>query len=185
MTLRPFSATLQNQFRTTLETPGSPETIDDSQPVIPVAVVAQVNTASSASFTQITDGTDTATVTTAGELNVKQTNFSKGDSTQTIVTVASAAAGTSIAAGASTLLRTNTGGKKVYITSINIGGSATVNLAITILDSATVKLPTLNGAVLTQNYVFPTPIQFDTDIRISHNNGAAQTLTYQLNGWEE
>jgi len=40
MTLRPFSATLQQNFRTTLGTVGAPEAIDDSIPVQAVAVVA-------------------------------------------------------------------------------------------------------------------------------------------------
>lgn len=40
MALRPYSADLQQTFRTTLGTPGAPEVIDDSQPVVPVAIVA-------------------------------------------------------------------------------------------------------------------------------------------------
>lgn len=68
MTLRPFSATLQAQFRDTLGTPGAPEVIDDSQPVQAVAVVATVNTASSASYSQITDGTDTLAINGSGNL---------------------------------------------------------------------------------------------------------------------
>jgi hypothetical protein len=40
MVLRPFSADLQKTYRDTLLTPGSPETIDDGVPVMPVAVVA-------------------------------------------------------------------------------------------------------------------------------------------------
>lgn len=40
MTLRPYSADLQQQFRSILSTPGAPEAIDDGQPVVPVAIVA-------------------------------------------------------------------------------------------------------------------------------------------------
>lgn len=52
MTLRPFSADLQQQFRTTLATPGAPETIDDSQPVVPVAVVASTPQAVAVTVTE-------------------------------------------------------------------------------------------------------------------------------------
>jgi hypothetical protein len=70
MVLRPYSADLQKAYRDTLGTPGAPETIDDSQPVLPVAVVAQVNTSSTSTFVKITDGTDTAAVNTDGSLIV-------------------------------------------------------------------------------------------------------------------
>ena len=52
MALRPFSATLQQNFRNTLGTVGAPEAIDDSIPVQAVAVVAS-NGPISASGAQI------------------------------------------------------------------------------------------------------------------------------------
>lgn len=116
MTLRPFSATLQKQFRDTLETPGAPSEIDDGQPVIPVAVIAQVNTATSAGYTQITDGTDTAEISTAGELSVAATK-----KTATVVSGArSASAGT-------TTIGT-VGASKVWrILSLQISGLGTLS----------------------------------------------------------
>lgn len=68
MTVRPYSATLQAAYRDTLGTPGAPEVIDDSAPVIPVAVVAQVNTASTSAFVKVTDGTDTLSIESDGSL---------------------------------------------------------------------------------------------------------------------
>lgn len=66
MTLRPYSADLQKQYRDTMGTPGAPEVVDDAIPVVPVAVVAQVPSSSSAQYVRITDGTDTAQVNNMG-----------------------------------------------------------------------------------------------------------------------
>lgn len=42
MTNRPFSQQLQENFRGILKTPGAPDVIDDSAPVVPVAVIANI-----------------------------------------------------------------------------------------------------------------------------------------------
>lgn len=55
MTLRPYSADLQQTFRSTLLTPGAPEVIDDEAPVVPVAIVAgNLNTTVTVSPTKYT-----------------------------------------------------------------------------------------------------------------------------------
>jgi len=55
MTVRPYSADLQQTFRATLGTPGAPEVIDDEQPVVPVAIVAgNLNTTVTVSPTKYT-----------------------------------------------------------------------------------------------------------------------------------
>lgn len=115
MTLRPFSADLQKQFRDTLQTPGAPEVVDDGQPVVPVAVVAQVNTATSSGFTRITDGTDTALVTTAGSLHVAPDLLPGGGTLFRYY-----AAGT----GANVTAHTVTAGKTAYVIFFGGGGSA-------------------------------------------------------------
>jgi len=74
MALRPYSATLQAAYRDTLGTPGAPEVIDDSTPVMPVAVVAQVNTAATSSYMRITDGTDNLEITSTGGITAEPTN---------------------------------------------------------------------------------------------------------------
>lgn len=60
MVLRPYSADLQQTFRATLLTPGAPEVIDDSEPVVPVAIVAGNLTATLPSTVTVTPSKKTA-----------------------------------------------------------------------------------------------------------------------------
>lgn len=136
MTLRPFSQTLQQQFRDTLGTPGSPDTIDDAGPVVPVAVVAQVNTASSASYSQITDGTDTMAITTAGAANVTDVGGLPPNATQVNV------AQFNINTGAT--VYTVTSGKTFYCTGALWGGTTANNSQIRV--AGTDKLTGVNPA---------------------------------------
>jgi len=133
--IRPFSADLQKQFRDTLQTPGSPEVVDDGQPVIPVAVVAQVNTATSSGFTRITDGTDTALVTTAGSLHVATDVLPGGGTFFRYY-----GAGT----GANVTAHTVTAGKTAYVIWFSGGGS--VNGYSALLTSADATI--INGRFL-------------------------------------
>ncbi len=66
MTLRPYSADLQQQFRATLGTPGAPEVIDDAQSVVPVAIVAATPQAVNVSLAETKRTVLCATATSSG-----------------------------------------------------------------------------------------------------------------------
>ena len=82
MTLRPYSADLQKAFRDLLGTPGAPETVDDSAPIIPVAVVASspdtVRYLSGQTTTStVTNRTDTYTVPSGKSWTIRNVVMSR------------------------------------------------------------------------------------------------------------
>lgn len=120
MTLRPYSQALQQAYRETLSTPGAPEVIDDSSPVVPVAVVAQVNTASTSTYTRVTDGTDTLSINTSGNFD-SQIALPQG--TQSIVNA------TGTGTGSSQNAYTVTTGKTFYLYGVGTsGGGYNINV---------------------------------------------------------
>lgn len=169
MTLRPFSADLQKQFRDTLGTPGAPEVIDDGQPVVAVAVVAQVNTASSAGFTQVTDGTDTLAIGTDGGIIPSKNPFG---------TVLFAAASKTTTGSA--VLATVTAGKTAHIVaaglSITCPATTTDNTATLLLNGVVLlNCATANGAA-TSGAPNSISVTFPADARPTV--AATQTITY-------
>lgn len=184
MTLRPYSATLQAQFRDTLGTPGAPEVIDDSQPVQAVAVVATVNTASSAGYTQITDGTDTLAINTDGSINLS--------SIPTGATRIRKQMYCSFGASEGQDIYTVTGGKTLYISQMTIGS---VSVALFNVGDALTGAPTadtlidnviacIQGATAnpTTGLTFVPPVAVTT--KVNAWSSAAGTLMVSFVGWE-
>lgn len=190
MTLRPFSATLQKQFRDTLETPGAPEVIDDSQPVMPVAVIATVNTATSAGYTQVTDGTDTLAVNTNGSINtVPESNTMPGMPSGTKVRV-QACISISMTQNTAVTIYTPTAGYDFYLTDIAVEGIVADSL-VRIGDNISGNARTTssnafgwqwNGGGLSKIH-FQTPIKISTVLKLSQS-GATNSGLVSYMGFE-
>jgi len=184
--LRPFSEALQRQFRTTLDTPGAPEVIDDSVPVMAVAVIATVTTASESSFVKVTDGTDTALVSGGGQLLV-QNCFPAPSAEQTVIMKSSGLGAQSLASTGTTVY-TVTSGKVLYITSLtlrNVGAATDVVIrdggaAGTIIWGSYTENATAIGA---QVWAFPTPLKVSTDV--TFDVSTTNNHNWSFSGWEE
>lgn len=182
MVLRPFSATLQKQFRDTLETPGSPSLIDDETPVQAVAVVAQVNTASSAGYVQVTDGTDTLAINTNGSINIGQTIPSGA-------TLIRKQMYCSFAGAEAQDIYTVTGGKTLYITNMTLSSPNTVQYNVGDAIAAASSADTLRDNVVahiqaigTVSLSFVPPVTIST--KVTAYAAAAGGVGVAFTGWE-
>lgn len=172
----PISTTLQKSYRDTMQTPTAPAFLDPTLPIQPVAVIA--NTSTAASSVSITDGTDTATVTTGGYLNVAP-QFEQPSSAQTIVNYSTGKNGQSITSNTGYTARSVTATKTFYMTYVMVVGSAGpwqsefYDGAV----SGTPKYICRQGVADNAHIaVFPTPIAFTTDVQIDVRN----TGTYEI-----
>jgi hypothetical protein len=116
----PISAALQDSYRTTLQIPAAPDSIDTNIAIVPVAVIAQTNTTNTASFIKLTDGTDTLAVNTDGSLPV---DIPVQSSRQTLFFV-NATVGT----GADQTAATVSAGKTGWVMWATCTGTGTFNL---------------------------------------------------------
>jgi len=169
MTLRPYSATLQAAYRDTLGTPGAPETIDDSQPVVPVAVVAQVNTASTAGYTQVTDGTDTINVTSIGGL----------------ITGGTPKSGVVVGANTGATIYTPTAGTTFYCTGYSISSSANsiTQLVVNATNVSSVNLTALQPFGMNAGGQALSSATNSTPVTVVHTGGAG-THNVSIYGFE-
>jgi len=192
MTLRPYSATLQAAYRDTLGTPGAPETIDDSSPVVPVAVVAQVNTASTAGFVQVTDGTDTLQIVSTsygyGALTYSQTEALKtgvGFAAGTTGQVIKQFQGGNANSGVDTTFYTPTAGKTFYLTSFWGSQNNAAIVDWTLKDNATAKVDLRMPTGLHCAVHLTTPIAFSTAVVVNQASGGVVTWVGGFAGFEQ
>lgn len=107
--------------------------------------------------------------------------------TQTIVTDSTDKNGVSLTAGTGLNLRTVTAGKKFYLTSFSFDdGTAGTTLFILTDGGVSGTKKFIGGAPANtpQQYTFPTPIQFSTNVFIDMT-ATSTTLRWSYNGYEE
>lgn len=83
----PISTSVQEAYRQAMQIPDAPAFIDTKVPITPVAIIAQASTEGTSQFFKLTDGTDTASITSLGYLDVEtHSDNSKWNAVSTEVT---------------------------------------------------------------------------------------------------
>ena len=159
MTLRPYSAELQKDYRDVMGTPGAPEVVDDEQPVVPVAIVG---------------GTVNVEVSAANALSAPS-------ATQTPLNLSAYG----VATGAA--IRTVTSGKKFYCTAewigLNaVGGTVEIQVAGTNVFKDILAATDLRGRGLAGGILWTAAS--GTAITLVHGAGGAQGF-YNISGFEQ
>jgi len=158
----------------------------DLQVLSDIRIVAPVNTSVDPLHVTLDATNPTITVANGG-------GFVTPTASQTAIAYSDAQTGNAgavaYAGQTSTLLRTNTASKKVYMTHCSIAADF-APLYVSLLDGATIVWSgLLTGEVTTTessiDLVFPTPLVFSTSVRFEQWAAVAKNCTVSWSGWEQ